>query len=99
MIVLNAYGMLKPGTEETMLAASRRNKAVAVTEPGCERFDFFFSPDNPLAFVFVEEWSTLADLQAHFAQPNFGDFMAALEICVAAAPEIRIFEATLLPNP
>ena len=99
MIVLNAYGILKPGTEEMMLAASRKNKAVAVTESGCERFDFFFSPDNPLAFVFVEEWTTLADLQSHFAQPNFADFMAALETCVAAPPEIRIFDANLVPNP
>jgi len=99
VIVLNAYGMLKPGTEDVMLEASRKNKAVAITESGCERFDFFFSPDNPLAFVFVEEWTTLADLQSHFAQPNFANFMAALESCISAPPEIRIFEATLMPNP
>lgn len=98
MIVLNAYGTLKPGTHAAMLAASRKNKAVAVGEPGCERFDFFFSPDRPESFVFVEEWTTLADLHSHFAQPNFAEFMSALETCLERPPEIRIFDAALVPD-
>lgn len=98
MIVLTAYGTLQPGTQETILAASRKNRAFAVTEPGCERFDFFISPDEPERFVFVEEWTTLADLHNHFAQPNFSDFMASMQTCLAAPPEIRIFEASLVPD-
>jgi quinol monooxygenase YgiN len=99
MIVLTAYGTLKPGTQAAMIEASRTNKSFARTERGCERFDFFFSPDEPEKFVFVEEWTALGDLHDHFGHENFANFMSALESCLAAPPEIRIFEATQVQGP
>lgn len=96
MIVLTAYGFLKPGTADAAFSASRKNKAFAVGEKGCERFDFYSSVDDPSKFVFVEEWTTKEDLDAHFASPNFAEFFAAIGDCLTGPPEIRIFEASLL---
>ena len=96
MIVLNAHGFLQPDKIDTAKAASSTNKARALTEKGCLKFDYYFSGEDATKFVFVEEWETKADLDAHFAHENFGAFMAALSDCLAGPPDIRIFESTLL---
>ena len=96
MIVLNAYGFLKTEMIDLAKAVSKTNKANALQEPGCLRFDYYFSVEEPNKFVFVEEWSTKADLDFHFAQQGFADFMAALSGCLEGAPDIRVFDATLL---
>lgn len=95
MTVLTAYCQVLPEKVDQFRSASRKNKAAARLEEGCERFDYYVSDDEPLKFVFVEEWTTLAHLQAHFATPHFAEFMATVESCLAAAPDIRIFEAQL----
>ncbi|MBS1715813.1 MAG: antibiotic biosynthesis monooxygenase [Armatimonadetes bacterium] len=95
MTVLSAYCQVLPDRLESFRSASHKNKTAARLEAGCERFDYYVSDDEPLMYVFVEEWSSLAHLQAHFATPHFAEFMATVESCLAAAPEIRIFEATL----
>ena len=96
VIVLNAYGNLLPEKREFAISASQKNRAFARTEKGCLEFDFFFGDDDPNSFVFVEEWSTKGDLDNHFAHPNFGEFMIALQECLTGPPDIRIFEATSL---
>lgn len=95
MTVLTAYCRVVPEHTAAFLAASRANKAHALGEEGCERFDFFRSPDDLEAFVFVEEWATREHLEAHFQAPPFAEFMAAVQPCLECPPDIRIFEAEL----
>ncbi len=96
MIVLNAYGHLRAGTEATAFELSRANKALALTEPGCLRFDYYTSVEDPLKVVFVEEWESMDALQAHFATPSFTQFIDGFLACLEGPPDIRIFEATKL---
>lgn len=96
MIVLTAYGELLPGMSEPMLAASQKNRANAVNEAGCLKFDYYFNADDPNRFVFVEEWESKAHLDAHFATSWFAEFMEAVGPCLVSPPDIRIFEATKL---
>ncbi len=99
MIVLTAYAELKPEKKDLAISACEKNKLNAVTEKGCEKFDYFFHSSNPNRFVFVEEWTTMEDLQFHFAQPAFAEFMSEMESCLIGPPDIRIFEAQLVQMP
>lgn len=95
MTVLNAYAALKPDKVAQGLELCRTVRGHSVKEPGCERYDFFQSPDDPTKLVFVEEWSSKADLDVHFQQTAFQEFFAAIGDCLQSPPEIRIFEASL----
>lgn len=95
MTVLTAYINFLPEKKEAALAACRTVRSYSVKEPGCERYDFFQSPDEPNMIVFVEEWTTRNDLEVHFKQDAFNQFAATIKDIVSNPPEIRIFEATL----
>ena len=96
MIVLTAYVNLKADKIEEGIAACEIVRAASILEPGCEVYDFFQSPRNPKEVVFVEEWTTLADLHTHFEQAAFLDFKAKMDDLVEAPTELKIFESTLI---
>jgi len=95
MVVLTAYIKLLPDKLGPALAACREVRRHSVAESGCERYDFFLSPDDPNKIVFVEEWTSRADLDRHFQQTAFKEFSTAIGECCEKASEIRIFEAIL----
>jgi quinol monooxygenase YgiN len=99
MVVLTAYATLLPEQVSQALEACRTVRRHSVLEPGCERYDFFQSPDDPTRITFVEEWTSKAALDTHFQQPAFNEFFAALGPLLRSQPEIRIFESTLYPSP
>lgn len=41
----------------------------ANTEPGCDIYDVWQDTADPLHFVVVEQWATLAALEAHMQKP------------------------------
>ena len=96
MVVLTAYATVLPDQIETALEACRSIREVSISEPGCERYDFFQNPFEGTRIVFVEEWTSKEDLDTHFQQPAFAGFMQTITPLLAAPPEIRIFESTLL---
>jgi quinol monooxygenase YgiN len=94
MVVLTAYLRVKPELMEEALDACRTARTASRTEPGCEVYDFFVSPDDPATIVFVEEWTTKADLDTHFQAESFKNFGAAMSGVLTQEPDIRIFEST-----
>ncbi len=94
MVVLTAYARVHADRLTEALDACREVRRHSVLEPGCERYDFFQSPDQPNLIVFVEEWTAIEDLHTHFEQPAFNTFMATFSELVEAPAEIRIFDAT-----
>ncbi|MCW5937522.1 MAG: antibiotic biosynthesis monooxygenase [Fimbriimonadaceae bacterium] len=98
VIILTAYSHLRAGTEQTAFELSRANKARALTEAGCLKFDYYTSVEDPLKIVFVEEWESMDALNAHFEGPAFKGFFDGFVACLEAPPEIRIFEATKLED-
>lgn len=93
--MLTAYVSLLPDRVEDALAACRVVRGLSQKEPGCERYDFFQSPDDVARIVFVEEWTTRHDLEVHFQQAAFKEFFATMQPLMSGPPEIRIFESTL----
>ena len=96
MILLTAYAFILPDQISHALDACRTVRAASVLEPGCERYDFFQSPDDETRIVFVEEWSSRSDLDLHCLQDAFQQFMAKMESYFSAPPEIRIFDSCLM---
>lgn len=95
MTILTAYVNVRPDSIDDALDACRTVRAASVIEPGCERYDFFQSPDDPTKVVFVEEWTTRQDLELHFQQDAFKSFVGIMESLVATPTEVRIFESSL----
>lgn len=95
MTVLTAYVYLLPEQVESAIAACRIVRGYSVKEKGCEKYDFFQSPDDPTQVVFVEEWTTREDLELHFQQDAFKEFAATMESKVAKPTDMRIFESVL----
>ena len=97
MIVLTVYVSVEESKVNVALAHCREVRRLSVLEPGCERYDFFQSPDDPTRLVFVEEWTSQPHLDAHFEQHSFKSFIESMSDCLAAPPDMRQFEATLTP--
>lgn len=96
MILLTSYGEIREERFDEALAACEKMREGARQKPGCLRFDFFFHRDEPRRFVFVEEWESMDAMNAHTAQPDFGEFMAVMKPSLSGPLEPRIFEANLL---
>jgi quinol monooxygenase YgiN len=65
-------------------------------EPGCLSHEVSRDVQQPLRFVFVERWSDMAALQAHFrveASRKFAHSMA--ELC-EATPQLDIYQAEVM---
>ena len=50
--------------------------------------------ETPNTFIFVEEWSSLDGLYAHFHTPHFTEFFAALGEVIAEPPVGTVSEAS-----
>ncbi len=96
MVVLIAYVQVQPDRIAEAIAACTEVRGLSVLEPGCDRYDFFQSPEDATRIVFVEEWDSKAALDLHFLQPAFLNFVATINPWLETASEIRIFESALL---
>ncbi|MEZ5543450.1 MAG: antibiotic biosynthesis monooxygenase [Pseudomonadota bacterium] len=65
MHVTLVHVRVKPGHVDAFIAATRRNHAAAVQEPGNRRFDVLQSSDDPTRFVLYEAYASAADARAH----------------------------------
>ncbi|MBS0483326.1 MAG: antibiotic biosynthesis monooxygenase [Proteobacteria bacterium] len=68
---------------------SRRSRA----EPGCVAHNRLTDGEAPNRIVFIEEWTDMDAVKAHFAVPESGHFVRTLSAMGDGAPEMRIFEA------
>ncbi|HLO97092.1 MAG TPA: putative quinol monooxygenase [Fimbriimonas sp.] len=96
MIVLTAYAHVTREALAAALDACSTVRSHSVKEKGCERYDFYQSPADPTRIVFVEEWTSKADLDVHFEQEAFKTFIGTMTPLFVSPPEIRIFESTLV---
>ncbi|WP_076419849.1 putative quinol monooxygenase [Colwellia sp. UCD-KL20] len=56
---------------------------VTRTEAGCINYDLHQDNENPAHFTFYENWETRELWQAHMANPNLAEYMAATDGAVA----------------
>lgn len=58
-------------------------------EPGCLNYDFHVDAGDPCVFVFYENWSSQADLDAHLRMPHLAPLFSDLDRLLARPVEIR----------
>lgn len=58
-------------------------------EPGCINYDFHVDARDSCVFVFYENWSSQADLDAHLKMPHLLPLMSELDRLLARPVEIR----------
>ena len=66
------------------LAATHRNHAASICEPGNRRFDVLQAPDDPGRFVLYEAYATAADAAAHKLTAHYAVWRDAVAPWMAA---------------
>ena len=90
MVIVIGRGTCAPGKREELTAAMRWMQGESRQEPGCLRYGFYTSVEDPDEFVAVEEWESAAALRDHFAAPSIAGFATRVGGLIAGTPEIRI---------
>lgn len=62
-------------------------------EEGCVSYQLLQNKADPTDFTFVEEWTSDAALDAHFATPHLQDALAKAALLFGKEPDIRKYSA------
>ncbi len=78
MHVTLVHVRVKPEHVADFLAATRRNHAASIQEPGNRRFDVLQAPDDPGRFILYEAYATADAAAAHKLTPHYAAWKAAV---------------------
>jgi quinol monooxygenase YgiN len=93
MILVIGHALAKPDTLQAMLAISVEHVLRSRAEPGCISHDVTTDVQDPLRLTFVERWSDMALLQAHFRVDASRAFAKALAAMANGTPEIHVYQS------
>lgn len=75
----------KPGHEASVETALNKLIAPTRAEAGCIRYDMFADQEDPLHFVFFEEWDSIDAHQTHLDEGHMADFIITCKGTLAEA--------------
>ncbi len=61
-------------------------------EAGCLNYDLHVSPEDPAKFLFHENWTSKALLDAHLQSAHIKALLPRVEDLCVASPEITLWE-------
>jgi quinol monooxygenase YgiN len=93
MILVTGSAIARQDSIDEVRRLSLEHVQRSRAEPGCISHAVHVDCENPLKFVFVEQWADRAALLAHFAVPASRDFVRALQSLVSQATTIEVYEA------
>ncbi len=82
----------KPGKEAELRAVLTGLVAPTRQEAGCLNYDLHGLPDDPGKFLFHENWTSKALLEAHLKSPHIKALLPHLPKLAVGMPEIKIWE-------
>jgi quinol monooxygenase YgiN len=94
VIIVTGSVLARDDTFDDVLRISTEHVLRSRGEPGCISHAVYRDTEEPLRLQFVERWTDMAALKAHFAVPASSAFVAALGKRTAKPPAIQIYEAT-----
>jgi quinol monooxygenase YgiN len=94
VVILHAYGVIKPEARERALALLAAVTPPSRAEAACESYVIYEAIDAPNTFVFIEHWTSLEGLYGHFHTPHFGEFMGGLGDVLAEPPRGDVSETS-----
>jgi len=82
----------KPGQEEALRRELLALIPITRQEQGCINYDLHQSNEDPAVFVFHENWSSQAALQAHSVNTHLAAFQEKADVLLAAPPELACYQ-------
>ncbi len=82
----------KPGKEAELKAALINLVAPTRKEAGCLNYDLHRLPADPGKFLFHENWTSKAHLDAHLQSPHIKTLLPRLGDLAMGLPEINLWE-------
>jgi quinol monooxygenase YgiN len=82
----------KPGKEADVRRELLSLVAPSRKDAGCINYDLHQRPDKPALFMFHENWTSQADLDAHLAKPDLKAVLGRVSQMVAEPPLITLWE-------
>lgn len=79
----------RPETREELASLLMALVALTRAEAGCINYDFHVDAADPCVFVFYENWTDRAALDAHLAMPHLQPLVSQLDRLLACPVEIR----------
>ena len=79
----------RPETREELASLLMALVAPTRAEAGCINYDFHIDAADPCVFVFYENWTDRAALDAHLAMPHLQPLFSQLDRLLACPVEIR----------
>ena len=79
----------RPETRAELQTLLATQVAPTRAEAGCINYDFHADAANPCVFVFYENWTNRAALDAHLAMPHLQPLFSQLDRLLAAPVDIR----------
>jgi quinol monooxygenase YgiN len=91
-ITVVATFQAKPGKETELKKALISLVAPTRKEVGCINYDLHASPEDPAKFLFHENWTSKAHLDAHLQNTHVQVLLPRLNELAVGMPEIKIWE-------
>lgn len=82
----------KPGKEAELQQALTSLVAPTRKEAGCINYDLHILPGSPGRFLFHENWTTKAALDAHLKNDHIQQLLPRLDSLAVGMPEITLWE-------
>lgn len=79
----------RPETRDELITLLMAQVAPTRAEAGCINYDFHVDAADPCVFVFYENWTDRAALDAHLAMPHLQALFSQLDRLLACPVEIR----------
>ncbi|HEY8880411.1 MAG TPA: putative quinol monooxygenase [Roseateles sp.] len=98
LVLVLGHVIARPEHFDEVLKLSQQHVERSRAEPGCMAHAVHRDAENPLRLVFVEKWSDMAALQAHFRVPASRAFGKALATLASEPPGLEVYEAAAV-NP
>ena len=83
----------RPGKESELRAALIGLLAPTRKEAGCLNYDVHQSTDDPAKFLFHENWTSKAHLDAHLQSPHVKALLPRVDQLCTGFPQITLWEA------
>lgn len=96
-VTVLAYLEIKAGLAEQFLQEIPPLVAATRAEAACLNYDLHRSADDPNKFMFYENWTSLAGLEAHARSEHIQRFRANIAELLAQPTEIRLYQMVTEP--
>ena len=96
MIIVTGSVTARPDTFDALLDASQAHVRRSRNEDGCISHAVHIDCENRHRLVFFEQWSDMAALKRHFAQPGSTEFITSVHALAESTEAMVLYEASLV---